>query len=118
MRVIAVEPELSTAFHSAVAAGEPVPVTPASIADGLNAPFAGRIATEICQDLERVLVTEDGDRARVPLPLRARQARLRTRRRGRHRSVARGQDRRANPVILVSGGNVAGQTAAAILARP
>ena len=34
------------------------------------------------------------------------------------RGLARGQDRRANPVILVSGGNVAGQTAAAILARP
>ena len=35
-RVIGVEPELSTALHSALAAGERVDVTPTSIADGLN----------------------------------------------------------------------------------
>src|SRR5262245_12382677 len=43
-RVIGVEPELSTALHSALAAGERVEVTPTSIADGLNAPHAGRAA--------------------------------------------------------------------------
>jgi threonine dehydratase len=118
VRVIAVEPELSTAFHSAVAAGEPVPVTPASIADGLSAPFAGRIATETCKDLERVLVTEAEiehafrflyERAKLacePAGAVATAAWL------AHKIDA------ANPVILVSGGNVAGQTAAAILAGP
>ena len=58
-RVIAVEPEGSQALHAALAVGEPVHVTPSSIADGLNAPFAGRLAIEACRDLERVLVTED-----------------------------------------------------------
>src|SRR6266536_2563699 len=58
-RVIAVEPETSTALHSGLEHGEPTPVTPTSIADGLNAPFAGRLPLEICKDIERVLVTDD-----------------------------------------------------------
>src|SRR4029453_12618230 len=40
-RVAGVEPETSTAMHDALEAGKPVPVDPTSIADGLNAPFAG-----------------------------------------------------------------------------
>ena len=40
-RVWGVEPASSTAVSSAVAAGAVVPVTAASVADGLNAPFAG-----------------------------------------------------------------------------
>jgi threonine dehydratase len=118
MRVIAVEPELSTAFHSAVAAGEPVSVTPASIADGLSAPFAGRIATETCKDLERVLVTEvEIDHAFRFLYERAKLACEPAGAVATAAWLARKIDA-ANPVILVSGGNVAGQTAAAILARP
>src|SRR6266568_1583148 len=35
-RVIGVEPELSPAMHEALAAGEPVPVEPRSIADWLS----------------------------------------------------------------------------------
>src|SRR5258708_4827078 len=35
MRVVAVEPELSQALHAALEKGEPTPVTPTSIADGL-----------------------------------------------------------------------------------
>ena len=42
MRIVAVEPETSRALHAAIAAGQPVPVEPRSIADGLNAPFARR----------------------------------------------------------------------------
>src|SRR5919106_4653881 len=59
-RVIGVEPELSTAMHSALAAGKRVEVTPASIADGLSAPHAGRMALAICRQLvdEVVLVSE------------------------------------------------------------
>jgi len=118
MRVIAVEPELSTAFHSAVAAGEPVPVTPTSIADGLNAPFASRITTETCKDLERVLVTE----AEIEHAFRFlyERAKLACEPAGAAATAAwlAGKIDAANPVILVSGGNVAGQTAAAILARP
>jgi threonine dehydratase len=61
VRVIGVEPELSTALHSALAAGERVEVVPQSIADGLSAPHAGKMALEICRDLgvEVVLVSED-----------------------------------------------------------
>jgi threonine dehydratase len=40
-RVWGVEPENSAALSDALAANEIVPVTPGSVADGLNAPFAG-----------------------------------------------------------------------------
>ena len=40
-RVYGVEPEGSNALSLGIAAGEPVRITPRSIADGLNAPFAG-----------------------------------------------------------------------------
>ena len=64
-RIIGVEPELSTAMHSALAACERVEVTPASIADGLSAPHAGRMALAICRQLvdEVVLVSEAEIRA-------------------------------------------------------
>src|SRR5919106_5669664 len=60
-RVICVEPELSTAMHSALAAGERVEVTPTSVADGLNAPHAGRTALAIVAEHveEVVLVSEE-----------------------------------------------------------
>jgi threonine dehydratase len=65
VRIIGVEPELSTAMHSALAAGDRVEVTPASIADGLSAPHAGRMALAICRQLvdEVVLVSEAEIRA-------------------------------------------------------
>ncbi len=50
-RVVAVEPELSDALHRGLEAGEPVPVKPSSIADGLSAPFAGEHAIRICRSL-------------------------------------------------------------------
>jgi threonine dehydratase len=61
VRVIAVEPELSTALHDGLAAGHSVPVTPRSAADALSAPFAGETCVELCAALgvESVLVTED-----------------------------------------------------------
>jgi threonine dehydratase len=60
-RVVAVEPELSPALHEALKAGEPVPVHPRSIADGLGAPFAGGNALAVAQarGVESVLVTEE-----------------------------------------------------------
>jgi threonine dehydratase len=59
-RVVAVEPEGSRAFHDGLAARAPVPVTPRSVADGLNAPFAGALAIALGLELEieSVLVTE------------------------------------------------------------
>src|SRR4051812_43008434 len=43
-RVVAVEPERSRALHESLKAGEPVTVEAKSIADGLNGPYAGATA--------------------------------------------------------------------------
>lgn len=60
VRVYGVEPEGSDALHRAVAAGAPVPLTPNSVADGLNAPSAGRLATAIARHyLEDVVLLRD-----------------------------------------------------------
>jgi threonine dehydratase len=115
-RVIAVEPEQSKALHEGIARGAPTPVTPASVADGLNAPFAGALPIEICRDIERHLVTEDVIHdafrflyARTKLAAEpAAAAAVAAWRSGRIQAD--------NPVIVVSGGNVAASTAAAILA--
>ena len=117
-RVIAVEPDTSTALHTAIEHGEPTPVTPTSIADGLNAPFAGALPLAIARDLERVLVTE-AELEHAFRFLYAR-AKLACEPAGAAATAAwlAGKIEARNPVLLVSGGNVAGQTAAAILARP
>ncbi len=59
-RVVAVEPERSPALYEGLRAGKPVTVSPDSIADGLGAPFAGETAIAVCRELgvESVLVTE------------------------------------------------------------
>lgn len=60
IRVYGVEPVGSDALRQAVAAGEPVPVRPVSVADGLGAPIAGRFATDIAMRyLEDVVLVED-----------------------------------------------------------
>jgi len=117
-RVIAVEPETSNALHAAIENGAPTPVTPTSVADGLNAPFAGSLPLEICRNLERVLVTEEEiEHAFRTLYERAK---LACEPAGAVAAAAwlAGKVEAQNPVLLVSGGNVAGRTAAAILARP
>ena len=118
MRVIAVEPELSTALHSGLEHGEPTHVEPRSIADGLSAPFAGKLALEICKDLERVLVTDD--EIEDAFRMLYQRAKLAVEPAGATATAAwlSGRIQAENPVLLVSGGNVAAQTAAAILARP
>jgi threonine dehydratase len=116
-RVVAVEPETSPALHAALAAGEPTPVTPRSIADGLNAPFAGALPVEICRELETVLVTEDEiehafrflyERAKLACEPAAAAAVA---------ALLSGKVKAERPVVVVSGGNVSSQTASAILAR-
>jgi threonine dehydratase len=61
VKVVAVEPESSTALRDGLAAGLPVPVQPTSIADALSAPFAGKLTVEICAGLgvDVVTVTDD-----------------------------------------------------------
>lgn len=118
VRIVAVEPELSPALHEALAHGESTPVTPRSIADGLNAPFAGRLPTQICKGIDRVLVTEEEieeafrflyERTKLACEPAAAAAAA---------AWLSGKVEAQNPVIVVSGGNVARQTASAILARP
>ena len=121
-RVVAVEPELSPALNRGLAARRSVPVEPASIADGLSTPFAGELPIEICGRLgvESVLVTEeeivDGmhfayGRAKLacePAGAVGIAALL-----SGKVAVEEGQ----TTVVVVSGGNVAPETASAILAR-
>jgi threonine dehydratase len=61
VRVIAVEPERSPALHESLKAGGPVTVEAKSIADGLNGPYAGANCVRVCTDLgvESILVTEE-----------------------------------------------------------
>jgi threonine dehydratase len=120
-RVIGVEPELSPAMHEALKAGKPVPVQPQSIADGLSAPFAGTHCLEICKERveQVVLVTEDEIEAAMhflytraklacepaaAVPAAALLA----------GKIPLAQDETV--VAVVSGGNVATETAVAILA--
>jgi threonine dehydratase len=120
-RVVGVEPELSTALHSALAAGERVEVVPRSIADGLNAPHAGRLAVGICQALgcEVVLVSEKelGEGFRF-LYQRAKLACEPAGAAGVAALLAGKVALEASETVavVVSGGNVAAQTASDILA--
>ena len=59
IRVYGVEPEGSNALQQALAANEPVRVSPKSIADGLNAPSAGHLALEIARQYLAGLVVID-----------------------------------------------------------
>jgi threonine dehydratase len=118
VRIVAVEPAASTALHSAIAAGHPVPVEPRSIADGLNAPFAGALPVEMCRDIELVLVSE----AEIEHAFRFlyERAKLACEPAGAVAAAAllAGKVQAERPVVVVSGGNVARGTAAGILARP
>jgi len=118
VRVIPVEPETSRALAAAVDAGEPMPVEARSIADGLNAPFAGAIATRMFGELEiqPVLVTDeeiaDGfrflyERAKLACEPAGAAAVA---------AVLAGKIEGGRTVCVVSGGNVAALTAAGILA--
>jgi threonine dehydratase len=118
-QVVAVEPERSTAVHDALAAGRSVPVTPDSIADGLSGPFAGETALAVLQahGVESVLVTEDEiEEAFRFLYARAKLACEPAGAVGLA-AVLAGRVGKGPVGVVVSGGNVAAETASAILAR-
>jgi threonine dehydratase len=122
-RVVAVEPELSPALHEALKAGRQVPVSPSSIADGLGAPFAGENAIAVARERvdESVLVTEtEIEDAFRFLYTRAKLACEPAGAAAAAALLAGKTPLRAGEtaVVVVSGGNVAPETAAAILARP
>ena len=117
-RVVVVEPVESRAVHDGLAAGGPVPVTPVSIADGLSAPFAGgnALATLVAHDAESVLVTEDEiEEAFRWLYSRAKLACEPAAAVGLA-AVMAGKIDGGRTAVVVSGGNVSPETAAAILA--
>jgi threonine dehydratase len=123
VRVVGVEPTTSNALTAGLAAGEPTPVVPASIADGLNAPFAGELSIRVAtkRGLELVLVEEaeieDGMRflyERAKLACEPAGAAAVAALRAGKVPLEDGE----TVVAVVSGGNVSGETAAAILARP
>ncbi|MBA2296623.1 MAG: pyridoxal-phosphate dependent enzyme [Actinobacteria bacterium] len=117
-RVIAVEPERSTAVHSGLLAGRSVPVKPRSIADGLSAPFAGEHALAILRqyEVESVVVTE----AEIETAFRFLYARakLACEPAAAVAVAALLAGKVAGPrlAFVVSGGNVVAGTASAILA--
>ncbi len=123
VKVVGVEPVTSQAMTAAVAAGRPVPVDARSVADGLNAPFAGDLPLQIVQDLglEIVLVEESEIEAATRLVYE--RAKLACEPAGATAVAAlmtgKVQIEKGQTVVcVVSGGNVAAQTAGAILARP
>jgi threonine dehydratase len=119
-RIVGVEPELSTAMHSGLEAGEPVDVTPTSIADGLNAPYAGRNTLAIVRGLvEDVVLVSEEEIARGFRFLYER-AKLACEPAGAAAVAAllAGKVDGGRTVCVVSGGNVAPATAAGILANP
>jgi threonine dehydratase len=121
-RVIGVEPETSNAMRAALDAGERVELTPVSVADGLNAPHAGTNALALVQQhvddvvLVSELEIEDAFRflyARAKLACEPAGAASTAALLARKVPFERGD----RVVLVVSGGNVATETASAILAR-
>ena len=117
-RVIGVEPELSTAMHSALAAGEPVEVTPSSIADGLSAPHAGRNALALVRELVEAVVLVSDEEIERAFRFLYERAKLACEPAGAAAvaAVLAGKVPGGRTVCVVSGGNVASATAAGILA--
>ncbi|MBM3677061.1 MAG: pyridoxal-phosphate dependent enzyme [Actinobacteria bacterium] len=119
VRVVAVEPEGSTALHSGLLAGRSVPVEPRSLADALNAPFAGEGAVAVCaaRGVEVVLVSEEEiceafrflyARAKLACEPGAAAATA---------AVLAGRVAGESVAVVVSGGNVSAETASGILNR-
>jgi len=119
-RVVAVEPELSPALHESLKAGRSVTVQADSAADGLNGPYAGENCVAICAALgvETALVTEEElvegfqflyGRAKLACELAGAATTA---------ALLAGKvevEPGSRVVAVVSGGNVAPETASAIL---
>ena len=123
VRVVGVEPATSTALTAGLAAGEPVPVVPRSIADGLNAPFAGKRAIEVAQARRVAVVLVEEDEIAAGMRFLYERAKLACEPAGAAAVaaiLAAKVPLRAGEtvVVVVSGGNVSGEIAAAILAGP
>jgi threonine dehydratase len=121
-RIVGVEPQGSNALSAALEAGHSVPVEPRSIADGLNAPFAGELPVQIAaaRGIEIVLVEEEEIEAGMRFVYE--RAKLACEPAGAAGVAALLAGKVAlregeTVVAVVSGGNVSGETATAILAQ-
>jgi threonine dehydratase len=119
-RVIALEPERSPALHESLKAGEPVTVEAKSIADGLNGPYAGANCVRVCTELgvESVLVTEDALREAFRFMYGRMKLACEVAGAATAAALLSGvvvPEPGQTVVAVVSGGNVAPETAAAIL---
>ena len=119
-RVVAVEPEGSRALHEALRAGEPVRVDPVSVADGLNAPFAGTNCLAVCRERvdEVVLVSEEEIRAGMRFIYERGKLACEPAGAAATGALLAGKipvESGENVVAIVSGGNVAPKNASAIL---
>ena len=123
LRIVGVEPRISSAMAAALEAGKPVPVDARSVADGLNAPFAGERPLRVLQEREVEIVFVEEDEIEAAMRLLYERAKLACEPAGAA-AVAALMTQKARiaedetVVCVVSGGNVAAETAAAILARP
>jgi threonine dehydratase len=121
-RVFGVEPESSNAMRAALDAGGRVELTPVSIADGLNAPHAGTNALEVVRErVDDVVLVSEAELEEAFRFLYAR-AKLACEPAGAAATAALLAEkvpfeRGETVVLVVSGGNVATDTASAILAR-
>jgi threonine dehydratase len=122
VRVVGVEPVLSNALTAALEAGRPVTVSPTSIADGLNAPFAGELPLRIVQARGITTVPVEEEEIEAAMRFLYERAKLACEPAGAAAVAALMSGRVAaeqaqTVVCVVTGGNVAAETAAAILAR-
>ena len=121
-RVIGVEPETSNAMRAALDAGARVELAPVSVADGLNAPHAGKNALAVVQErVDDVVLVSEAEIEEAFRFLYAR-AKLACEPAGAASTAALLADKVPHEqgetiALVVSGGNVAAETASAILAR-
>ena len=108
-------------MHDALEAGKPVAVDPASVADGLNAPFAGTNTLELVRErVERVVLVTEAE-IQEAMRFLYTHAKLASEPAGAASTAAllAGKvplEQGETVVAVVSGGNVAAETAVAILA--
>ena len=120
VRVVAVEPERAAGLHESYRAGRPARIEASSVADGLNAPSVGERCLEICRDLVDHLVLVSEDEIRAGFRFLYERAKLAAEPAGAVATAALlagklGDVEGKTVVAVVSGGNVAPGTAAAIL---
>lgn len=118
VRVVGVEPERSAALTEALRAGHAVPVTPDTIAGGLDAPFAGdnALATCVANGVETVLVGDDEIAAATRVLYADAKLAVEPAGAAGLAALLQGRIEATHPVVVVSGGNVAPETASGILA--